>query len=682
MKEYVTACPRNCYSTCSFKVFVKDSNIIRIDPLPKNLATPEGICLKGISYIERVNSPDRIIYPQKKNANGSFSRISWDEALDLIASKLVYFKEHFGPQSMLYYASSGMSGLLNEFSLKFWRELYGGATTVYGNLCWPAGLEATRLTLGAVKHNVPWDLVNSKLILLWGKNPAETNIQEMIPIGKSLDTGGKLIVIDPCRTESSQRAEMLIQPLPSTDAALALAIANLLIINDWIDKDFIEKNVLGFDEFKRSIENCSPEWASKITTVPVDLILKMAWFIGNIKPMTIIAGYGMQRYSNGGQTTRCILALSILTGNIGKSGGNWQYANLQSYVFDDVLEPLCYYPSEKPDGIIRRTIPTARLGEYILSTTNPPIKMIWVERGNPLTQNPDTNTILKAIRKLDFRVVVEQFYTDTALEADIILPAKNMFEQSDIISSYWNPYLQLKQKVIEPAGEVKPETEIYYLLAKKLLYPIDKINTILLPPGDDSVNRYLEKKLAQYPGLSLDLLREGPIFAPGIQKIAFSDQSYDTPTGKIELLSLQAKERWSVPVLPTYNPAVEASDLVNQDYPLNLLSPNSKNRIHSQFGNLFCIKMVSGKPTVLINPNDANDRNIKDGDRVKVFNDRGVVIIKAEVSHQVRMGCVVISNGWWASQGCSVNSLSKGRETDMGHGSAFHDNMVQVSKVR
>lgn len=652
--------------------------MVNVAPEPANRATPEGICLKGISYVERANSPDRILYPQKRNTSGSFSRITWDEALDTIASKLKQFKSRYGAQSVLFYYASGMSGLLNEISSKFWRNVYGGATTVYGNLCWPAGLEATRLTMGENKHNVPWDLANAKLIVLWGKNSAESNIQEMVPLGQSLDAGGRLIVIDPRRTDSSQRAEMLIQPIPSTDAALALSVANLLIANSWIDNDFIAKHVLGFNEFKESVATCTPDWASGITGVPPEMIYKLAWAIGNIKPMTLIPGYGMQRYSNGGQTIRSILALSVLTGNIGKPGACWHYANLQSYVFDEVLEPMCYYPPELPDGVIRRSIPTARLGEAMLATTNPELKMVWVERGNPVTQNPDTNTVLKAFRQLDFRVVVEQFFTDTALEADIVLPAKNMFEQTDIIGSYWNPYVQLRPKVVEPAGEVKPETEIYYLLGLRLGFTAEQLDRLLIPMGDLAVEQYLNQKLSRFPGLTLDSLRNGPVLAPGLQEIAFADYRFATPSGKIELYSQQAHRLWDVNPLPTYDPVREFQE---RSFPLYMMSPTSKNRIHSQFNNLKVIKMVSGKPVLYINPADAYERKICNGDRVRVFNQRGSVEIEVEVTQQVRPGCVSIPNGWWLAQGGAVNLLSAGRETDMGHGSAFHDNLVEVKRI-
>lgn len=679
VKEFITACPRNCYSTCSLIVQVENNKVVGIKPLPLNKATPFGGCLKGLSYVERANSPDRILYPLKKTKAG-FKRIAWDEALDTLAERLIHFRDVSGQQSVLFYAASGMAGLLNDFSGKFWRHVFGGATTVYGNLCWPAGLEATRLTLGENKHNVPWDLENAKLIILWGKNPAESNLHEMIPLNNALDNGAELIVIDPRRTQSSQRASLLLQPYPSTDAAIAVAVANILIQKGWIDKQFVESHVFGFEQFAQHVKPFTAQWASDISGVPSNLIEKLAEYIGNVRPMTLIPGYGMQRYTNGGQTVRAILALSVITGNIGKPGACWHYANLQSYVFDDVLEPLCYYPPEKPDGTIRRSISTARLGEDMLNTKDPELKMIWVERGNPLTQNPNTGKVLQAFHKLDFRVVVDQFMTDTALEADIILPAKNMFEQSDIIGSYWNPYIQLKQKVVDPAGEVKPETEIYWLLAQKLGFKNSELASILLPPGDKYVDQFLEKQLNRY-NLTLDDLKKGPILAPGLQEIAFSDYRFNTPSGKIELYSQQVQTLWGENPLPNYMPAVELFR-EQTPYPLFLMSPNTKNRIHSQFNNLKIISMISGEPILQMNPADAAQRGISNGDLVEVFNHRGAFSLRAQLTYEVRVGCVVIPNGWWRTQGAPVNILSEGRETDMGHGSAFHNNRVEVKLVK
>lgn len=681
MAIYSTACPRNCYSTCSFKVHVEQGRVVNIDPHPANNATPEGICIKGLSYVERAHSSKRILNPLHKNKSGSFDKITWEEALEEISEKIKYLKENFGPHSILYYAASGMSGLNNGYSSQFW-EMIGGATTMYGNLCWPAGLEAIQLTLGDNKHNDPWDIENAKLIILWGKNPAETNIQQMIFIERAQAKGAKLIVVDPRRTQSSERADLLIQPKPGTDAALALGIANLMIQQGWIDTDFIKRHVFGFEAFAKSIEYYSADKTAEITDVPVKFIEQLAYDIGHIHPMTLAPGYGMQRFTNGGQTIRSLLTLSILSGNIGKAGACFHYANLQSYVFDSVKEPMSYYPEIEPNQKFRRSISMAKLGTDILEQKDPELKMIWVERGNPVTQNPDTNTVLKAFRKLDFRVVVEQFMTDTALEADIILPAKNMFEQTDIIGSYWNPYVQLKPKVLEPGGEVKPETEIYYLLAKKLGFTTSEIEKYLPRPGDENIVEKLRQEVKKFPELDFEKLRENPAIAPGNQSIAFTDLKFNTPSGKIELYSEQTKIKWGVNELPTFEPIIREETDQKEKYPLQLMSPNTKNRIHSQFGNLEVIRQFAPEPYAVISASDAAARGISDGQKIKIFNDRGELSTKAKINFSIKTGCVVYYNGWWMQEGGTPNLLTKGRETDMGYGTAFHDCFVEICLVK
>ncbi len=488
MEEFVTACPRNCYSTCTFRVQVENNRIRRILPYSGNLATPEGPCIKGLSYIERTYSPERIIHPLRKNSSGQFEEISSEKALDIIANELSLIKEKWGPHSILWYRGSGMSGLTNEIGNTFWKA-FGGTTITYGNLCWPAGLEAVRLTLGSVKHNVPWDLVNAKTIIIWGKNPAETNIQEISFIAAAREKGCRIIVIDPLRTPTADKADILLSPKPGTDGALALALAKSLIDNDLIDHEFIARNVKGYNELKQSL-HISPAVAELITGIPAENINELACLIGQNGPMTILPGYGLQRHQNGGQTIRAILLLSVLTGNIGKPGSGFNYANLQSYVFDDIKEPLSYYPDPEKDIPFRRSISMAKLGSDMLNASDPELKAAWVERGNPLLQSPDTNAIRNAFSKLKFIVVIEQFMTDTATLADIILPAKDMFEQSDIIGSYWSPYVQFKPKVIHSPGEVMPESEIYFHLAKKL--NLDPGSDLIPQPGNRTLRNGLK----------------------------------------------------------------------------------------------------------------------------------------------------------------------------------------------
>jgi anaerobic selenocysteine-containing dehydrogenase len=310
--------------------------------------------------------------------------------------------------------------------------------------------------------------------------------------------------------------------------------------------------------------------------------------------------------------------------------------------------------------------------------------MAWVERGNPLTQNPETSTVLEAFRALEFRVVVDQFLTDTALEADLVLPAKTMFEQTDVINAYWHPYIQLKRKVLEPPGEVKPESEIYRLLARRLGIADRTVEDRIPGPDDADVERWLERRLEPFPELSLERLREGPVLAPGHREIAFEDLVFPTPSGRIELLSAEAARRWGVDPLPGHVEPVESlpgDPALHARYPLHFMTPNTKNRIHSQFNNLAMIRAVSPGPVLQIHPADAAPRAIEDGETVRVFNDRGSLYVTARLDFGIRTGCVAMTNGWWSTDGGSVNLLSLGRETDMGHGAAFHDNLVQVEKV-
>jgi len=684
MPVYQTACPRNCYSTCTMKVRVSNGKLRMIEPDAQNLATPEGVCLKGLSYIERVYSPDRILSPLKRvGSSDKFEKISWQTTFDILTNKLELFRKESGAQSILYYTGSGTKGLLNAVGMNFWR-LFGGCTTTYGDLCWPAGLEATRLTLGENKHNAPWDIANARLIILWGKNPAETNIHQMYYINQALDKGTKLVVIDPRRTQSAERADLLIQPRPGSDGALALAIAHILFDKNIIDRNFVNQYILGGDEFLDMLSSYTPSVAAEICEIPEKFIHLVAEYFLNNSPVTINGGFGMQRYTNSGQTMRAIIALLAITGNIGKPGAGWIFANLQSHVFDQVKDPIAFYPPEKPDEKVRVSISTTRLGQDILESQNPSIKMIWVERGNPVTQNPDTNLVLEAFRSVDFRVVIEQFMTDTAREADIILPAKTMFEQSDIIGAYWHPYIQLKQKVIDPPGEVKPESEIYYELARRLGIPLDEYLDLIPEPGDESIEHFLKSKLLPFHDITMDKLREGPILAPHNQKIAFSDFNFPTPSGKIELFSEQAAKMWLINPLPAFKEPDESNRHIkesNGKYKYYFMTPNTKNRIHSQFNNLQLIKNFSDAPRIHIHPKDAQEKSISNQDNVRIFNDRGEITLPAFLDFALKPGCVSVTNGWWISEGGTVNFCSKGRETDMGHGAAFHDNLVDLERV-
>ena len=672
MKEFITVCPRNCYSTCSFRVFTEEGRVKRILPYEGNLATPEGPCIKGLSYLEREYSSERIIYPLRRQPDGSFSRIAMDEALDTIAGRLSETRSKHGPHSVLFYKGSGYSGLSNDISGAFWKE-FGGATTMYGNLCWPAGLEAVRLTLGEVKHNLPWDLANASMIILWGKNSAETNVQEMIHVEKARQNGAKVVVIDPRRTITADKADMLVRPRPGTDAAIALAMARVIIDRGLTDKEFINRHVCGFDQFASSLQ-ITPDKAQEITGIPAQTIIDLALAAAGADRLTIVAGYGLQRYTNGGQTIRSILSIPVITGMIGRPGCGFNFANLQSYIFDDVKEPLSYYPDPETDEPFRRAISMARFGPDFFALKAPAIEVAWIERGNPVIQLPGSGEVRKALESVPFRIVVEQFLTDTAAMADIILPAKGIFEQADVVGSYWNPYAQYKPKVTDPPGEVMPENEIYWHLAQ--LMGLNTGEAGIPAPGQ--YDDWLRERISHTPGFIGEELLQKPVIPEQNEHPAYGTLKFGTPSGKIELFSDRAAELWGVNPVPTYEPL---NDFGENHLPLRLMTPNIASRIHSQFGNLEVVRSVVEEPAWEISVADARSRGLRSGDRIRVFNSRGEVTGKIRVTSRVRSGSLVFPNGIWLGEGGGVNRLIAPSETDMGHGAAFHNTRVEIEKL-
>lgn len=671
-KTVRTACPRNCYSTCGMLAEIEDGKLVRVAGDPANKATHGHLCLKGLAYPQRVYSPDRLLYPLRRNGRrggGKWRRISWEEAYTEITMQLQRIKAEYGPAAVLYYTYSGASGLLAEaFPLAFW-HLYGGYTGTFGSLCWAAGLEATRLSYGENKHSAPWDLTNAKLIIVWGKNPASTNIQEMEYIEAAAEKGAELVVIDVMKTPTADKADIYLQPRPGTDGALALGLANVIISLGLQDEEFIEQHTTGFAAFKELAAQYPPERTAAITGVAARDIIDLAVHYAKTKPANIIFGYGPQRFSNGGQTVRAASLLPALTGNVGKRGGGWTYANLQGFLPHTL--PLPPVPEQ-----VRVSIPIGKLATGLAETDNPPLKFGWVQCGNPATCNPNAGKVIEGLKKLDFLVVVEQFMTDTAELADIILPAKTLFEETDVVSGYWHSYIQIRDKAIESPGEVKPETQIFRELAARMgfsseYFPVD-------------TEAALDKVLTQcHPDLSLARLREGPIIAPWAQEIAWSDYRFATPSGKIEFYAAEAKEKWGVNPLPDFTEPVEgpATPERQKKFPLQLMTAHPRQRIHSQFNNLAWMAEINPEPEIMLHPKDAAARQIGDGDRVRVYNDRGELRLKAVLDWGVRPGLVNIYEGWWLKQGGSVNLLSQDRMADMGNGTAFHDCLVEVVKL-
>jgi anaerobic selenocysteine-containing dehydrogenase len=476
--------------------------ILSIDGDPLNPATGGHVCLKGLSYARRLTSPDRLLAPLARDTRtGVFRPLSWDEALEGIRTALDSTRRAHGAEAVLYYEGSGSHGALGGLAMAFWHQ-FGGCTVPYGDLCWPAGLEATRLTYGDNRHNHPRLTVNSRLIVVWGHNPAETNVHQWRLILDAQARGARLVVVDPRATDSSDAADLHVRPRPGTDAALALGLARAIVEAGLHDSAFLAEHASGFEEYRARLEAFPLTRVAAITGVGADTIQSLAVELGRTKPALLMAGFGLQRHSRAGQTLRAVALLPALTGNVGVAGGGWQYANLASHC----LRPLPLPPA--PPAM--RGFPVSQLARHLETFAAPPIRAAWIERGNPAAQHPAAPRVRAALAALDCVVVVDQFLTPTARLAHFVLPAKTLFEEEDLVTAYWHPYLQWRARILEPPGGVKPESEIWRLLADRFSF-----DTSWFPGDRTSLLRAL---LPEGHADAIDILPPGRWISPGTAK--------------------------------------------------------------------------------------------------------------------------------------------------------------------
>ncbi len=612
---------------------------------------------------------ERLLYPLQrigKRGKGEFKRISWEQALDIIHQKLKNLREQYGPESVLYYNRFANLGVVKNCAYGFWYQ-FGGFTSTYGGLCDEAAQEAINLTYGKVKHNKISDLENSKLIILWGSNPAYTNIHIMHYINNAVDKGAELITIDIRENESGAKSHLYLNPRPGTDGCLALGIANQLINNNIIDNNFIDHHTFGFIEFKELVKNYPLGKVSDITGIPLHKIEAMIGFIKNTPEYALICGMGVQKYTNGGQTIRAISLLPALTGSIGKKGCGFYFSDRQA--------PELNWPFFPPKSKrIRNSIPIAKLASELDNQTNPPVKAAWIEQANPMTSNPNTNLLAQEMDKLELIVVADLFLTDTARMADIILPATSMFEYYDLVTGYGHSYIQLQQKLIEPPGECKHESEMYRLLGKKFGFNLD-----YLPKNDlDAIEKIISSSNLD---TNIKKLKGEPYHHSNYQEIAFCDFKFNTPARKIEFFCKKMEEKWDKEPLPVYHENTEnkcTSQEIYNKYPLSLITSHAHNKMNSQFSD---ISILKEEPFVWINPHDAAKRAIKENDRVKMYNERGSLILKAILTEKVTPGIVHTYFGWWDGvHQTNINKLIGEYLSDIGYGTAFSNCLVEIQK--
>jgi anaerobic selenocysteine-containing dehydrogenase len=662
-----TVCPRNCYCTCGMLVTLDDHNtIVRIEGDPRNSATEGRICLKGQSYARRQTLESRLLTPlRRRKSDGELEPVAMGVALADIAGRLSATRVTHGPESVLYYEGSGSHGVLGGLSMAFWRQFLG-YTTTYGDLCWPAGLEASRLTYGVNRHSHPRLTRDSRFILLWGHNPAETNIHGWRHILDAQAGGAIVAVIDPRSTDTTDAADVHIQPRPGTDAALALGMARVIIDAGAYDAAFVSDYASGFDEYRARLASFDLARTAAITGVEPGAIRDLALAYARTRPALLMAGFGLQRHHHGGQAVRAVSVLPALTGNVGVAGGGWQYANLASHCLRDLPLP--------PEPAAVRRFPVSQLARHLERLDDPAIRAAWIERANPASQNPAAHRIREALGRLDLVVVVDQFLTDTARLADYVLPAKTMFEAEDLVTAYWHPYLQRRAKIFDPPGEVMAESEIWRRLGELAGY-----DTSWFPVDRDA---YLRALMPEGHAAAFDGLLEAPLDVSGQGEVAFEDHVFPTPSGKVEFASAQATALWGVDAVPDYEPLAEGAEAAaGGTYPLQFLSCKTRDRIHSQFGNIDWVRDIERPHVLDIHPADAAARGIADGRMVAVWNDRGRVEIPARVTSGIRQGVVHVLEGRCHDSDPDINVLIDEGTTDMNHGATFYECLVEVALV-
>jgi len=662
-----TVSPRAGYGADVMTVHVEDGRIVKVEGDRSDRAGGGELTPFARRYIERIYSKERLTTPHERVGDDDFKPISWRRAIGRIAEELGEIQRTQDPRALLYYPGHGHDGVMGQFGSLF-LSYFGGYSSVYGDLCHAAGMEATRLTFGALQHHPPEDSVNSSMVVVWGKNPAVTNPHQMRFLRAARKNGARLVCVDPRRTGTAHACDLHIAPAPGTDGFLANAMAHVLIDEGLVDEDFIGKHVLGYDDYKRMVRNYEPAKAEELCKIPARAIADFAREFGAAHPVNINCGFGVQRYRNGGQTVRAIAALQAITGNIGVAGGGFDYFNQAAYV----TRP---YPFNIPaPPRVRQIGSVGRLGRSVLTTTDPQITAAIIERANPMTQVPYTSAMHYALTRLKFVCVIDQFLTDTARRAHIVLPAKSMFEELDLHPGLWHGILHIKPKCIEPPGEVKTEREIYRALAKKMGYPTDQFD---IDP-EEMLNTVLP------PGLSVNRLKKQAFDRHGPKYVPFSDYRFPTPSGKIELRCEAAEVSWHVDPLPFYSPPRESEQNDAERakrFPLRLLTPKAEYRFNSQWALDDELDQQAGATRLKMHPADAGARGLGEGKTVRIFNDRGEIRVPLALDEGLKEGVVELPQGRWISrEGFSVNVLTHDDITDMGYGTIFFDCLVEVEE--
>ena len=691
---------------------------------PAHPVTRGFLCAKVAKYLDRVYSPERVLYPMRRvapkgrhtsdvagegaRATRMFERITWDEALDEIARRFQQIADEFGSEAILPYSYGGTIAALNGGSMdrRFFHRL--GASQLERTICSNCGEEGIRSVYGIKLGTEPEQFRHSKYIIAWGANIHGNNVHLWPFIEEARRQGAKLVVIDPYRTRTAGCADWHLPINLGTDAALALGMMHVIINENLYDADYVARYTLGFDQLHQRVQEYSPQRVATWTGIAAGDIVKLAREYATSRPAAIRLNYGVQRSERGGMSVRTVCMLPCLTGSWKELGGGLQLS--LSGAFQLNKENL-----QRPDlmsasslGRPARTINMVELGKALTELKDPPVKALFVYNSNPAAVAPNHNLVVRGLMRPDlFTVVHEQFFTDTTDYADIVLPATTFFEHKDLQAAYGHYYLQVSQQAIEPLGECRSNVETFRAVARHMGFEdecfresVDAMIEGALQSSNPwlrGIDRQLVEQEAHVRlnfendcvGTELRSVQAGRSPASTHEScdpspfLPFAEGNFNTRSGKAEFYSEEVEKQGLDPVANFTPPQESRHSERARHFPLELLARKSDNFLNSSFANLPGLQKMEDCDVLDLSAADAQARGIQDGSQVRVFNDRGEAFLRARVNGAVRPGTVSARLNWakLSPRGASINVLTSERLTDMGRGATFYSALVEVEAL-
>jgi len=639
-----TACSLDCFDACGIVAEVAGGRIVKLGGDPTHPFTRGALCHKVNHYLrDRFYHPDRQLHPLRK-VDGAWQRIAWDDALDLVAEKLLRAKERDGTLSVLYHKGNGSFAGLKIMGERFF-NLYGGVTQAVGRFCGGEADYGTTQSFGACEIHDPLDLAeHTRLFLIWGRNPAVTNIHMMPVLKQARARGARAIVIDPAVTKTVRYCDAHVQPRPGSDGHLAIGMAKVILARRPVDRERIAAISDHLAGYLALLDGVSMDEVARRTDLTEAAMAALALEYADTPPATILQGIGLQQYTRGGQTYRLIAALGMLTGNVGRPGGgvnfgNWPWAIMHKPVaLDRRTSPV-------------RTVPVSKLTEALATTRDPRLTTAFFTSTNLVNQMPDTRGMQRELARLDFRVCVDQFLTDTAECCDVFLPSTTMLEEEDFLPSYGHQDLQLMQPLVAPQGDARTDLTIYQQLADRLGFGADMAG---------SPASWIDQLTSTFPGVSHATLREagGRLRPDGTPRVPWADGTFKTPSGRFAFPPVLDDD----PVLPP------------PDYPLHLTFVASEGAINSQVRD---DRRREGGVSARVHPAAAAASGLADGDRARLVSARGALGVTLACDAAQRRDTVLLEKGDWAKYDRGANVLTEPRFT-AGTGTAYNQNYVRL----